>query len=62
MISTRPEKSVGSDGIWEAAESALRGSLDELGWDYGLDEGGGRREAEAVDTPTGRDVVEGIQD
>ena len=41
MISTRPEKSVGSDGIWEAAESALRGSLDELGWDYGLDEGGG---------------------
>ncbi|EJK61406.1 hypothetical protein THAOC_18112, partial [Thalassiosira oceanica] len=41
MISTRPEKSVGSDDIWEAAESALRGSLDELGWDYGLDEGGG---------------------
>ena len=41
MISTRPEKSVGSDKIWEDATAALVGALDELGWEYGLDEGGG---------------------
>ena len=41
MISTRPEKSVGSDKIWEDATSALVGALDELGWAYGTDEGGG---------------------
>mmetsp|Transcript_6970 Transcript_6970/g.15319 ORF Transcript_6970/g.15319 Transcript_6970/m.15319 type:complete len:715 (-) Transcript_6970:127-2271(-) len=41
MISTRPEKSVGSDQIWEDATEALVGALDELGWEYGTDEGGG---------------------
>jgi len=41
MISTRPEKSVGSDQIWEDATKALVGAMDELGWDYGYDEGGG---------------------
>ena len=41
MISTRPEKSVGSDEIWDAATNALKGALDELGWEYGTDEGGG---------------------
>jgi threonyl-tRNA synthetase len=41
MISTRPEKSVGSDQIWEDATAALIGALDELGWKYGTDEGGG---------------------
>ncbi|KAL7516661.1 hypothetical protein ACHAWX_001650 [Stephanocyclus meneghinianus] len=41
MISTRPEKSVGSDQIWEDATAALVGALDELGWKYGTDEGGG---------------------
>lgn len=41
MISTRPEKSVGSDQIWEDATKALVGALDELGWEYGTDEGGG---------------------
>merc|ERR1712070_1016171 len=41
MLSTRPEKAVGSDDIWEAATVALRGALEKKGWDYGIDEGGG---------------------
>lgn len=41
MLSTRPEKAVGSDDIWEAATTALRGALEAKGWDYGVDEGGG---------------------
>jgi len=41
MVSTRPEKSVGSDQIWDDATAALVGALDELGWEYGTDEGGG---------------------
>ncbi|KAL7442418.1 hypothetical protein ACHAXH_006454 [Discostella pseudostelligera] len=41
MLSTRPSKSVGSDEIWDAATKALVGALDELGWTYGVDEGGG---------------------
>lgn len=41
MLSTRPEKSVGGDEIWEAATTALEGALKVKGWDYGVDEGGG---------------------
>lgn len=41
MLSTRPEKAVGSDEIWDAATVALRGALEKKGWDYGIDEGGG---------------------
>jgi threonyl-tRNA synthetase len=41
MLSTRPEKAVGSDEIWEAATSALEGALKVKGWDYSIDEGGG---------------------
>ncbi|KAL7494117.1 hypothetical protein ACHAWT_005701 [Skeletonema menzelii] len=41
MVSTRPDKSVGSDKIWDDATAALVGALDELGWEYGKDEGGG---------------------
>lgn len=41
MLSTRPEKSVGSDEIWEAATVALEGALKKKGWEYGVDEGGG---------------------
>lgn len=41
MLSTRPEKAVGSDEIWEAATSALEGALKRKGWDYSIDEGGG---------------------
>lgn len=41
MLSTRPEKAVGSDDIWEAATVALEGALKKKGWDYSVDEGGG---------------------
>jgi threonyl-tRNA synthetase len=41
MLSTRPEKAVGSDEIWEAATLALKGALETKGWDYSIDEGGG---------------------
>ena len=41
MLSTRPEKAVGSDEIWEAATTALEGALKKKGWEYGVDEGGG---------------------
>lgn len=41
MLSTRPEKAVGSDEIWEAATAALEGALKKKGWEYGVDEGGG---------------------
>jgi threonyl-tRNA synthetase len=40
-LSTRPEKSVGSDEIWEKAETALRAALDSKGWAYKIDVGGG---------------------
>jgi len=42
MLSTRPEKSVGSDQIWEDATNALVGALHRKGWDdYTIDQGGG---------------------
>ena len=41
MLSTRPEKSVGADGIWELAMAVLKGALDRKGWAYTVDEGGG---------------------
>jgi threonyl-tRNA synthetase len=40
-LSTRPEKSVGSDDIWEKATIALKDALDDKGWGYTIDEGGG---------------------
>lgn len=40
-LSTRPEKSVGDDDIWEKATSALKDALDDKGWSYEVDEGGG---------------------
>jgi len=40
-LSTRPEKSVGSDEIWDKAEDALKAALVRKGWDYEVDEGGG---------------------
>ncbi|RVW95182.1 Threonine--tRNA ligase, chloroplastic/mitochondrial 2 [Vitis vinifera] len=40
-LSTRPEKAVGADDIWEKATSALRDALDDKGWSYRIDEGGG---------------------
>ncbi|GJN22049.1 hypothetical protein PR202_gb09579 [Eleusine coracana subsp. coracana] len=40
-LSTRPEKSVGNDDIWEKATIALKEALDDKGWEYKVDEGGG---------------------
>ena len=40
-LSTRPEKSVGDDKIWDTAESALKDALQMKGWDYIVDDGGG---------------------
>ncbi|CAI5468619.1 unnamed protein product [Closterium sp. Yama58-4] len=40
-LSTRPDKSVGDDSIWEQATQALREALQDKGWDYTVDEGGG---------------------
>ncbi|EAB5320714.1 threonine--tRNA ligase [Campylobacter jejuni] len=40
-ISTKPEKAIGDDEIWEVATKALKEALDEQGSKYGIDEGGG---------------------
>jgi threonyl-tRNA synthetase len=40
-LSTRPEKSIGSDEVWEQAESALKETLEEKGIEYQLNEGDG---------------------
>jgi threonyl-tRNA synthetase len=40
-LSTRPEKAVGSEEIWDKATEALRDALDAKALDYSLDEGGG---------------------
>lgn len=41
FLSTRPEKSVGSDEIWEAAETALTDALSSLNLDFTINEGDG---------------------
>jgi threonyl-tRNA synthetase len=41
QLATRPEKSVGSDEIWEQAESQLRDVLEESGEEYDLEPGDG---------------------
>jgi threonyl-tRNA synthetase len=40
-LSTRPEKSVGNDQVWELATAALQEALNTKGWDYVIDAGGG---------------------
>ena len=40
-LSTRPEKYVGSDEIWEKSTNALKDALNHKGWNYVVDEGGG---------------------
>ncbi|MFM7601226.1 MAG: threonine--tRNA ligase [Pseudanabaena sp.] len=40
-LSTRPEKYVGSDAIWEKSTEALKKALNYKGWNYVVDEGGG---------------------
>lgn len=41
MLSTRPEKSVGTDDIWQRATAALEEALNQKGWAYSVDAGGG---------------------
>jgi len=40
-ISTKPTKAIGNDEIWDIATAALKEALDENGFKYGIDEGGG---------------------
>ena len=40
-ISTKPDKAIGEDEIWDIATESLKKALDTLGRDYGVDEGGG---------------------
>ena len=40
-LSTRPEKSIGSDSDWEQATSALRSALEDSGQPYDINEGDG---------------------
>jgi threonyl-tRNA synthetase len=40
-LSTRPEKSIGSDQMWETAESSLKAALDEKGIPYVVNPGDG---------------------
>ena len=40
-LGTLPEKAVGEESRWRAAEAALKSSLDRSGLDYQIDEGGG---------------------
>ena len=40
-ISTRPEKSIGTDDMWEKAENFLRAACDERGLAYDINEGDG---------------------
>ncbi len=40
-LSTRPEKSIGTEKMWQDAQDALRGVIDENKLEYEVDEGGG---------------------
>lgn len=40
-LSTRPEKSIGSDADWEIATAGLKGALDDYGHPYKINEGDG---------------------
>jgi threonyl-tRNA synthetase len=40
-LSTRPDKSIGDDGVWQLATDGLREALERKGWAYTIDEGGG---------------------
>jgi threonyl-tRNA synthetase len=40
-LSTRPEKSIGDDAVWQLATQGLIEALERKGWAYKVDEGGG---------------------
>ncbi|MDD5399582.1 MAG: threonine--tRNA ligase [Sulfurimonas sp.] len=41
MLSTKPQKAVGSDEVWEVSTQALKNAMDKNGLVYEVDEGGG---------------------
>ncbi|MCK9371867.1 MAG: threonine--tRNA ligase [Sulfuricurvum sp.] len=41
MISTKPEKAVGDDAVWEISTNALKSAMDKHALPYEIDEGGG---------------------
>ncbi|MDD2828725.1 MAG: threonine--tRNA ligase [Sulfuricurvum sp.] len=41
MISTKPEKAVGDDAVWEISTNALKTAMDKNNLSYEIDEGGG---------------------
>ena len=41
MISTKPEKAVGDDEVWEISTNALKNAMDKNNLSYEIDEGGG---------------------
>ncbi len=41
MISTKPEKAVGSDNVWDVSTQALKNAMDKNSLPYEIDEGGG---------------------
>jgi threonyl-tRNA synthetase len=41
MLSTRPQKAVGSDEVWEVSTQALKNAMDKNSLVYEIDEGGG---------------------
>lgn len=40
-LSTKPDKAIGDDAVWELATKGLIEALERKGWDYKIDEGGG---------------------
>jgi threonyl-tRNA synthetase len=55
-LSTRPEKAVGAEQIWEDATKALRAALDHSGLRYDVDEGGGAFYGPKIDVDV-RDAI-----
>jgi len=40
-VSTKPKKAIGDDAFWESTTKGIKDALDENGYSYGIDEGGG---------------------
>jgi threonyl-tRNA synthetase len=40
-VSTKPDKAIGDDEFWETTTKGIMDALDENGYSYGIDEGGG---------------------
>jgi threonyl-tRNA synthetase len=55
-LATRPEKKMGSDAQWEAAEKALARALERRNLTYGLDQGGGAFYGPKIDVKV-RDAI-----